>query len=626
MIDGEPAPAGTVVGASIKGTEVASARVYDHGGTPRAVVTIGGDDTTTSEIEGGTNGDSVAFFINGATIVQTATWQEGKLIPLTLTATTSDHNIQVTTMIPAVGPSEGGTFVSITGSNFQDGAVVMIGSLACTDVEVVHAATITCTTPAQAPGVVDVQVTNPNGSAAVLSGAYTYTGTGTWINAHDASGAPGTIISFALSAVNAVDVKAGEITIHVLNSVLQIVRCKNGPLTEGWSVVCNADMPDQVRLSVSGVGHSVNGDGVVAFVEAEVIGTLGQVTPLEVVHAVLHDSNGDPISVETDNGSFTVTSVDYDLAGKVIDAGDNQGLPNTTVTLGNGTESFRSINGPDGTFAFQQVPGGNYVMTPWKDHDTDGIDHFDASLIQRSIVRSIDLNYHAELAADADQDSRIDSFDATLILEYDAGIRDLPLNADERIWIFDPPNIDLPNLNSSRINQKFTGVLLGNVSDYYVETVFQQGTTDEPSVMLPLEAETTANDTAYLFMMHTGTQDTDGFRTTRVVLETPVVPIYSLGLDVAYDADAVQELTVTADSLANNVTLISNTSQPGIFRVSLAGATPITERGALLSLRYRSESPAVFVLMNGDANDHVVIEQRAAPAADQNIYLPLIVR
>jgi hypothetical protein len=76
---------------------------------------------------------------------------------------------------PTSGPEAGGTSVTITGTQFVDGAAldVQFGGASATNVAVVDASTITCDTPAGS-GTVDVVVTNGDGQRATLSSGFTY--------------------------------------------------------------------------------------------------------------------------------------------------------------------------------------------------------------------------------------------------------------------------------------------------------------------------------------------------------------------------------------------------------------------------------------------------------------------
>lgn len=79
----------------------------------------------------------------------------------------------VTSVTPAMGPTTGGTAVTISGADFQNGASVAFGGTAATGVAFVNSGTLTAVTPLQAAGTVDVVVTNPD-SGVGTGGVYTY--------------------------------------------------------------------------------------------------------------------------------------------------------------------------------------------------------------------------------------------------------------------------------------------------------------------------------------------------------------------------------------------------------------------------------------------------------------------
>ena len=83
----------------------------------------------------------------------------------------------VTSVSPNSGPVDGGTGVTIRGSNFVDGATVTFGGIPATDVYVWDDNTgIFCDTPAHSAGTVDISVTNPSGKGGTLSNGYSYIG------------------------------------------------------------------------------------------------------------------------------------------------------------------------------------------------------------------------------------------------------------------------------------------------------------------------------------------------------------------------------------------------------------------------------------------------------------------
>ena len=79
----------------------------------------------------------------------------------------------LTSLTPNEGPAAGGQSVTLTGTDFTGATSVTIGGNECTDLVVVNATTITCTTPAGTPGPRNVVVTTPGGTD-TLTDAYTY--------------------------------------------------------------------------------------------------------------------------------------------------------------------------------------------------------------------------------------------------------------------------------------------------------------------------------------------------------------------------------------------------------------------------------------------------------------------
>jgi len=106
----------------------------------------------------------------------------------------------VSSVSPNTGPAAGGTSVSITGTNFLAGALVLFGAAPASAVTVSSATQIQAVTPASAAGTVDVIVQNSDGQTAKLTGGFTYTapapvGSPTITGVSPNSGAPGTQVT-----------------------------------------------------------------------------------------------------------------------------------------------------------------------------------------------------------------------------------------------------------------------------------------------------------------------------------------------------------------------------------------------------------------------------------------------
>jgi hypothetical protein len=84
------------------------------------------------------------------------------------------RNIGTTANVtPNVGNELGGTTVTLTGTNFSQATQVKFGTKVATNLTVISADSISVTTPANAPGVVDVSIISPSGTR-VFPGAFTY--------------------------------------------------------------------------------------------------------------------------------------------------------------------------------------------------------------------------------------------------------------------------------------------------------------------------------------------------------------------------------------------------------------------------------------------------------------------
>ncbi|MEI7649985.1 MAG: S8 family serine peptidase, partial [Methanomicrobiales archaeon] len=108
------------------------------------------------------------------------TFGYGRADALAMVNITATSAPTVTGISPASGTTNGGTPVTITGTNFLGATAVKFGTTAATGVNVVSATSITASSPAQATGIVDVTVTTPSGTSAISTAdKFTYVSTAT---------------------------------------------------------------------------------------------------------------------------------------------------------------------------------------------------------------------------------------------------------------------------------------------------------------------------------------------------------------------------------------------------------------------------------------------------------------
>lgn len=112
-----------------------------------------------------------------STPVPVAPWAVAAVDPVPIISTVqtpkrSSEGVLTAFAIPAYGCA--GTAVTIVGTGFGDDATVEIGGVDATSVVVVDQTTITCVSPVHADGVVDVVVTNFDGTQTTAVGGYQY--------------------------------------------------------------------------------------------------------------------------------------------------------------------------------------------------------------------------------------------------------------------------------------------------------------------------------------------------------------------------------------------------------------------------------------------------------------------
>jgi hypothetical protein len=160
-----------ILGAGTTSTHFTAAGT---GFTSRVITSPFGDiveDLNAAKVAGTYN--AIAPLASGHWVMQVVGFSQ---TPVTFTnAPVIDSVTPITTVS---GPNTGGTSVTINGTDFQSGAVVLFGTapggsaaLNCTEDA---GTTITCLTPAHAAGVVDITVVNPDGQHGSSAGAYTY--------------------------------------------------------------------------------------------------------------------------------------------------------------------------------------------------------------------------------------------------------------------------------------------------------------------------------------------------------------------------------------------------------------------------------------------------------------------
>ncbi len=143
-----------------------------------ASVSLGGVLATNVSVQSSTTitTSTPSHAAGAVSVVVTNPDSQSGTLPNGYTYTVGNPSPTVTGITPSTGPTSGGTFVTIAGTSFVNGAGVSIGGSPTTSVTVVSATSITASTPAHAAGAANVVVTNSDGQSGTLFNGYTYSG------------------------------------------------------------------------------------------------------------------------------------------------------------------------------------------------------------------------------------------------------------------------------------------------------------------------------------------------------------------------------------------------------------------------------------------------------------------
>jgi len=520
----------------------------------------------------------------------------------------------ITSVTPDHGLAEGGTAVTIAGSNFKAGASVTFGGAVCEGVAVVSASQITCVTPAHFPAAVDVVVTNLDGQSGTKLRGFTFESSTVSLSLPNTGGGQHAVVQVPINAANVQGLAAASLTIAFDNSVIQAVGAHTGALTPGWSLVANTATAGQARLSMASNGGTVSGSGILAMIEFDVVGTPGQSSALGLSNVSL---NGGAIPVETANGTFSVDVV-YSVSGHVNFW--NGGVVSDTLLTLQGDRLYAGQSGGDGAYTVAGAAAGDYTLTPSKSDDVNGISAFDASYALQHDAGLITLSGYAATAGDVDKSGVIDSMDAFYILQKSVNLIALPFPGAGVVWDFAPSTRTYAGLSSNQSGQDFAAVLLGDITGNWSPTGLA-------SVMAMTDAD------APTLSLAPGRADAHGDVVATLRLDPGRTSVRSLDLSLAYDPVLATAVAVTLGPQADGALIQANLGEPGRIRLALAGALPLapgSDEGDLLVLRFHLADPAAappLALQQAAVNETATtLNWQVRPIRIYGYYLPMVGR
>jgi hypothetical protein len=276
-------------------------------------------------------------------------------------------------------------------------------------------------------------------------------------------------------------------------------------------------------------------------------------------------------------------------------------VSNVLITGAGSPNVFANTAAPGaaaGQYTLSGFGSGAYTVTPTKTTGQNSISSFDAALIAQHVAGIILLNANQLIVADVSANGVVSSFDAAMIAKYVAGPPfTSPGIGATSTWKFSPANKNYASVTASVTGEDYTAYLMGEVSGNWTNTGARSvadrhaaagsGPVKSITVDLP-RIMTSPNKEIVTPVSVQGTADKG---------------IISYEFDLKYDPSVIQPLADRVDLTATasrGLSVVTNTTQPGLLRVVVYGPTPLDGNGVLLNLKFiavgapGSVSPLVF--------------------------------
>jgi hypothetical protein len=493
---------------------------------------------------------------------------------------------------PNQGPAGGGTQVALAGTLFDAASSVSFGGVLATNVVLVSANQLTCLTPPHFPALVDVKVTNTNGTSATLLNGFRYVDTAAVVSLPTTNGNYGTQVELPLAAANVTGLRSGSITVTFNPAILSLVDVRLGALTAGWAVSYNQVNSGRVLISLAG-STAVTGSGSLAILRWSVVGAPTTSTALTLESVSLNDG---AITASRGDGLFTVSGF-FQLSGTVRYFSDSKAVRGAELTMA-GAGGFSALTATNGQFLITNIPTGGYTLTPQKTNEVSAITAYDASLVLQADARALTLSSNQFLAADVNRNGTVSAMDAAYILEKGVGLIEGPFPGAGKLWDFVPGQRSYALLNGNLANQDFTAILIGDVSGNWSPT----------AKAASLEAAGAKSLTSSFFAVDQSPAADPGKEILRVLLQATNAEVYSADLWLSYaPTNAVLEaVQLPADT---GMALASNTNVPGTIRIGLASSQAQAFNGPLVLVRFAGSDPVSLQVDQISLNE----SQLAAP-------------
>ena len=358
-----------------------------------------------------------------------------------------------------------------------------------------------------------------------------------------------------------------------------------GALTSSWGIPMYNPNGSCVSVAMAGASP-LSGSGELIWIKYLIdpnaqVGDNGEIRITSIQF-----NEGTPSAIPQ-NGSIVILPNVCVISGHVSYAISNLPVPGVTIEV-NGDST--GTTDEQGSYSIEEEFGNVYTVRPKKKDDINNcISAYDASLILRYNVGRIGLTPLQKIAADVSGNGAISAFDASYILRFNVGRIDrFPVMEDStHFWRFVPQSFPLdssnwrtaPNnitynpLQSDQTDQDYYAIIYGDVSHNWSSSgkAIKGKEIPEGEILLT-DAEGSQGDMISIPVKIKGGSN-----------------IYSLNMNIVFDAEAFDFVSVRKGQMAKDFDLIYNVDN-GIVKLAMAGINPIEGDGTIMNLTFRIKS------------------------------------
>jgi len=307
------------------------------------------------------------------------------------------------------------------------------------------------------------------------------------------------------------------------------------------------------------------------------------VNDTKTLHVILSvKDNGQPSLVSYSRLIFSIipSSSVFSISGNAHYYSNDHPIKDVTMSISTNPELTSNTN-TVGYYEFNNILAGNsYVTESTKSPDSDvgfAVIVFDAAIIARAAIEIEQLADHQKIAADVSLDGYITTYDAALTAQYSVGIPKGAVN-HAGDWKFLPESIVYPSLVSNQVDQKFTGILLGDVD----------GSWTQPGGRFRKEVAIKQYEKLKSLSANSGDELT-------IPLEIKNdIQLIAADIDFEYNPNVLEFVDIQRTQLIQDMQLVFN-DEPGRLRAAIYGVTPINQAGILVNLKFHVKSKGASI-------------------------------